>query len=75
MYKKQKIEIMIEKELHAQNLLSAYNQHCWIFRKDNLQKVKFRFNNKIQYKKEIKFQNQVCGKSAQQINNLLIFKF
>ena len=46
MYKKQKIEIMIEKELHAPNLLSAY-----------------------------KNKNKVCGKSAQQINNLLIFKF
>ena len=46
MYKKQKIEIMIEVELHAPNLLSAY-----------------------------KNKNQVCGKPAQQINNLLIFKF
>lgn len=40
MYKKQKIEMMIESELHTPNLLSTY-----------------------------KFHNQVCRKSALQINN------
>ena len=36
MYKKQKIEIMIEKELHTPNLLSAYKNENQVCRKSTL---------------------------------------